>query len=152
MEIRKMRIEDYGVVYALWSGCPGVGLNSIDDSPEGFERYLRRNPDTCFLAEEDGRVIGTILACDDGRRGHINHLAVAEDRRRRGVARKLAETALAALKSLGVSKVNLVAFGTNEGGNAFWETGPARPDLILEDLRAIFDGTEVPGYYYFELE
>ena len=73
MEIRKMRIEDYGTVYALWSGCPGVGLNSIDDSPEGFERYLRRNPDTCFLAEEDGRVIGTILACDDGRRGHINH-------------------------------------------------------------------------------
>ena len=37
---------------------------------------------------------------------------------------------------------------TPGGGNAFWETGPARPDLILEDLRAIFDGTSVPGYYY----
>ena len=34
------------------------------------------------------------------------------------------------------------------GGNAFWETGPARPDLILEDLRAIFDGIPVPGFYY----
>ena len=41
---------------------------------------------------------------------------------------------------------------TPGGGNAFWETGPARPDLILEDLRAIFDGTEVPGYHYFEVE
>ena len=41
---------------------------------------------------------------------------------------------------------------TPGGGNAFWETGPARPDQILEDLRAIFDGTEVPGYYYFPLE
>ena len=41
---------------------------------------------------------------------------------------------------------------TPGGGNAFWETGPAHPDLILEDLRAIFDGTEVPGYYYFPLE
>ncbi|MBQ5350219.1 MAG: GNAT family N-acetyltransferase, partial [Oscillospiraceae bacterium] len=94
------------------------------------------NPDTCFLAEEDGRVIGTILACDDGRRGHINHLAVAEDRRRRGVARKLAETALAVLKSLGVSKVNLVAFGTNEGGNAFWEKMGfrTRPDLVYRDI------------------
>ena len=40
---------------------------------------------------------------------------------------------------------------TPGGGNAFWETGPARPDLILEDLRAIFDGAEVPGTYYFEL-
>ena len=37
---------------------------------------------------------------------------------------------------------------TPGGGNAFWETGPARPDLILEDLRAIFDGTEVPMHYY----
>ena len=41
---------------------------------------------------------------------------------------------------------------TPGGGNAFWETGPARPDLILKDLRAIFDGTEVPMYYYFEVE
>ncbi|MBQ3766941.1 MAG: ABC transporter substrate-binding protein [Bacteroidales bacterium] len=37
---------------------------------------------------------------------------------------------------------------TPGGGNAFWETGPAHPDLILEDLRAIFDGTSVPGNYY----
>ena len=37
---------------------------------------------------------------------------------------------------------------TPGGGNAYWETGPARPDLILEDLRAIFDGTEVPMHYY----
>ena len=37
---------------------------------------------------------------------------------------------------------------TPGGGNAFWETGPAHPDWILEDLRAIFDGAEVPGHYY----
>jgi iron complex transport system substrate-binding protein len=41
---------------------------------------------------------------------------------------------------------------TPGGGNAFWETGPARPDVILQDLRAIFDGTEVPMQYFFPLE
>ena len=41
---------------------------------------------------------------------------------------------------------------TPGGGNAFWETGPARPDLILKDLRAIFDGTEVPMQYYIPVE
>ena len=41
---------------------------------------------------------------------------------------------------------------TPGGGNAFWETGPARPDVILQDLRAIFDGTEVPMLYFFPLE
>ena len=136
MEIRRMRIEDYDIVYGLWSSCPGVGLNSVDDSPEGFGRYLRRNPETCFLALEGGRVIGTILACDDGRRGHINHLAVAPEYRRRGVARQLVDAALDALRSRGVSKVNLVAFGTNEGGNAFWERVGfhTRPDLVYRDF------------------
>ena len=41
---------------------------------------------------------------------------------------------------------------TPGGGNAFWETGPVRPDLILEDLRAIFDGTEVPMHYYLSVD
>ena len=53
---------------------------------------------------------------------------------------------------LGKSVWNNTKQSTPGGGNAFWETGPARPDLILQDLRAIFDGTEVPGYYYFQLE
>ena len=37
---------------------------------------------------------------------------------------------------------------TPGGGNAFWETGPARPDLILRDLRAIFEGKDAPMAYY----
>ena len=49
---------------------------------------------------------------------------------------------------LGKSVWNNTKQSTPGGGNAFWETGPARPDLILQDLRAIFDGTEVPGTYY----
>ena len=41
---------------------------------------------------------------------------------------------------------------TSGGGNAFWETGPAHPDWILADLRAIFDGTDCTMQYYFEVE
>lgn len=53
---------------------------------------------------------------------------------------------------LGKSVWNNTKQTTPGGGNAFWETGPARPDLILEDLRAIFDGAEVPGYYYLPVK
>ena len=53
---------------------------------------------------------------------------------------------------LGKAVWNNTRQSTPGGGNAFWETGPARPDLILQDLRAIFNGTEVPGYYYLEVE
>ena len=37
---------------------------------------------------------------------------------------------------------------TPGGGNAFWETGPVRPDLLLEDLRAIFAGEDRPLTYF----
>ena len=37
---------------------------------------------------------------------------------------------------------------TPGGGNAFWETGPAHPDWILQDLRALFEERDVPGYYF----
>lgn len=38
---------------------------------------------------------------------------------------------------------------TPAGGNRFWETGPVRPDLILEDLVGIFSGDSGPKHYYF---
>lgn len=37
---------------------------------------------------------------------------------------------------------------TPGGGNRFWETGPVRPDLILEDLVQVFSGTPDSLHYY----
>lgn len=61
VKIRKMLIEDYEEVYKLWFSCTGMGLNNLDDSKEGIEKFLKRNPDTCFVAE-DSEIIGVILA------------------------------------------------------------------------------------------
>ena len=93
MEIRKMQAEDYPQAYALWRACPGVGLNNLDDSQEGIARYLARNPSTCFVATQQGRVIGAILAGHDGRRGYIGHTAVAPAFQRQGIGRRLVEAA-----------------------------------------------------------
>ncbi len=135
MTIRTMRIEDYDAVYALWLSCAGMGLNDTDDSREGIGRYLRRNPETCFVAEEDGKILGAVLSGHDGRRGHINHLAVAPEYRRRGLGRALTETALDALRRQGIAKVNLLVFAANEEGGAFWERlgFTTRPDLVYRN-------------------
>ena len=69
MEIRKMTADDYDGVYRLWLDTPGMGLNNLDDSREGIERYLRRNPGTCFVAQKEGRIVGAIMSGHDGRRG-----------------------------------------------------------------------------------
>ena len=122
MHIRIMTCHDYDAVYALWLSCKGMGLNDVDDSREGIEKYLRRNPATCFVAEELGRIVGVILAGHDGRRGHISHTAVDEAFQRRGIGRQLVEHVMAAMEREGIIKVNLVVFSHNEKGNAFWES------------------------------
>ena len=53
MKIRVMNISDYEQVYQLWLSCKGMGLNNLDDSKEGIERLLNRNPETCFVAESE---------------------------------------------------------------------------------------------------
>lgn len=120
--IRVMDIADYDKVYALWMSCKNMGFNNLDDSREGIEKYLKRNPATSFIAERDGAVVGVILAGHDGRRGFIHHMAVAEDCRRQGVAADLLDHALKALKAEGINKVALLVFKRNEAGNAFWES------------------------------
>lgn len=121
MEIRRMTPADYDSAYALWRQTPGMGLNSLDDSREGIERFLQRNPDTCFAAVADGEVAGVILCGHDGRRGYLYHTAVLARYQRQGIGRQLVEAALAALSRAGISKVALVAFSRNQAGNAFWE-------------------------------
>lgn len=121
MNIRVMTIEDYENVYELWMSCKNMGFNNLDDSREGIKKFLERNPQTSFVAEDKNRIIGIILSGYDGRRGYIYHMSVAEDYRRNGVATKLLENCLAALKTEGINKVALLVFNRNEVGNAFWE-------------------------------
>lgn len=119
--IRVMTAADYDSIYDLWLHTPGMGLNTTDDSREGIEAYLRRNPTTSFVAECDGNVIGVIMAGHDGRRGYIYHTAVLPAYRGQGIAKQMVAQAMAALEQEGIHKVALVAFQTNELGNGFWE-------------------------------
>ncbi|MBR2992860.1 MAG: GNAT family N-acetyltransferase [Clostridiales bacterium] len=118
---RLMTIDDYQQAYDLWIEC-GNGLNNVDDSKEGIEKYLKRNPATSFVAVCEQKVVGVILCGHDGRRGIIQHACVSPDHRREGIGQKLVELSLEALKEEGITKVLLVAFKKNEGGNAFWES------------------------------
>jgi len=135
MTIRVMTISDYENVYSLWLNTPNMGLNDIDDSKDGIEKYLARNSNTCFVAEKDGIVIGVVLSGHDGRRGYIHHTAVAQSEQRNGVGTALLNTAMSALEREGINKVALVVFGKNEKGNAFWEKQEfsTRPDLIYRN-------------------
>lgn len=135
MNIRKMVINDYESVYALWMSCAGMGLNNLDDSKEGIDRFLKRNPETCFVAEDENVIIGVIMADNDGRRGYIYHTAVNPKYRNQGIATALVQNAMKALETCGINKVALVVFDRNTNGNAFWERlgFTPREDLIYRN-------------------
>jgi len=138
LDIRKLLISDYRDVYDLWVNTPGMGLNDKDDSLSGIEKYLLRNPDTCFVAENAGEIIGVILSGHDGRRGLIYHLAVKVSERECGVGNALLEYALDALKNEGIAKVYIMVFKNNDPGNAFWENrGFTIPDRTLYRAKEI---------------
>ncbi|MDV3425763.1 MAG: GNAT family N-acetyltransferase [Bacillota bacterium] len=120
--IRLMTIEDYDSVYLLWSETKGMGLRSLDDSKEGIEKFLKRNPTTSFVSEIDGEIAGVILCGHDGRRGYIYHTAVKQSQRGKGIGKELIKCAYKALESEGITKGALVVFKTNEIGNSFWKS------------------------------
>ena len=132
-----MTIEDYRGLHDLWMTIHGFGIRSIDDSKEGVERFLKRNPTTSVVAiSEQGEVVGGILCGHDGRRGCLYHVCVREDFRRHGIGKEMVVFCMNALKAEQINKVSLIAFTQNDIGNAFWNCigWTKREDLNFYDF------------------
>lgn len=134
--IREMKPEDFQGVHDLWMTIKGFGIRSVDDSKEGVERFLHRNPGLSVVAEEDGLIVGCILCGHDGRRGCLYHVCVREGYRMKGIGKSMVVHCMERLKKEKINKVSLIAFTQNDIGNAFWkEIGwTKREDLNYYDF------------------
>lgn len=134
--IREMKLEDFDGVHELWMTIKGFGIRSVDDSKEGVERFLKRNPGLSVVAEEDGKIVGCILCGHDGRRGCLYHVCVREGYRMQGIGKSMVVHCMERLKEEKINKVSLIAFTQNDIGNAFWkEIGwTKREDLNYYDF------------------
>jgi len=132
IEIREFAITDHDAAVALWRNADGVTMRDAD-SREAIAAYLERNRGLSFVAVDDGRLVGAALCGTDGRRGYLNHVAVATDRRRAGIGRRLAERCFAELEARGIQKCHLMVVSTNDAAKAFWASAgwSERPDVIL---------------------
>ncbi|MCL1992314.1 MAG: GNAT family N-acetyltransferase [Spirochaetes bacterium] len=139
-KIRKMEIEDYVEIIKLWKHTDGIGIDEKDDSKESIKIFLRKNPNTCFVAiTANGEIIGTVMGGNDGRRGHIYHLMVKAEYRNNGIAKDLLKNIEKGFETDGIRKIFLVAYRDNEIGNNFWENNgyKIREDLNYRDKRII---------------
>jgi len=122
MTIENMTIDDYDELYQMWSNRHGMTLRAIDDSQDGIEKFLQRNPQTNFVCRMHGKIIGGILCGHDGRKGCIYHAVVQEQYRGRGIGKILVERVMTSLKKERITKIGIVVNADNLSGNRFWES------------------------------
>jgi len=103
VQVRRMRPEDYEAVVNIWtsSGLPYQSRGR--DSGERIREQLRRDSSIFLVAEDRGRVVGTVLVTHDLRKGWLNRLAVAPEEQGKGIAKALVRRAEEELAAIGIS-------------------------------------------------
>jgi ribosomal protein S18 acetylase RimI-like enzyme len=92
------------------------------DSAAVVLELLDRDPSALLIAvaEQDGAIVGTVIAGWDGWRAHLYRLAVREDLRGRGIARSLVSAAEQRLVALGARRIDAMVLDDNTEGQAAW--------------------------------
>lgn len=120
MLIREMDISDYDDVIALWNQTEGMSIRDAD-SRESIASYLMRNPNLSFVAQRENQIVAAVLVGTDGRRGYLQHLAVACDYRGQNLGRKLVDKAIESLAKIGIPKTHLFVYNENLNAQQFYE-------------------------------
>ena len=120
--IRTFRFpEDYPEVYALWQTAgPGIQVRKSDE-PDEILKKLERDPDLFLVAENDRRIIGSVIGGFDGRRGMVYHLAVSDLFRQHGIGAALMAALEERLHNKGCIRYYLLVKKDNAPAIRFYE-------------------------------
>ncbi len=121
--IRPVTPRDAEAVLALWRAVfPEYSdpARPQRDPAASIARKLAFGDGLFWLAELEGRVVGTAMAGWDGHRGWLYSVGVHPEARRSGVAARLVAEAERSLAALGCPKVNLQVFADNSSAQEFW--------------------------------
>ena len=118
--IRLYASADRDQVVALWQACKLVVPWNVPE--QDIATKVAFQPELFFVAERDGRVVGSVMAGYEGHRGQINYLAVLPDQRGSGLGRQLMDHAEAVLREMGAPKINLQVRAANRDVIDFYET------------------------------
>jgi ribosomal protein S18 acetylase RimI-like enzyme len=117
-DLRPATTDDVQGVLTLWRHAAEP---TSTDSAEALDGLLRRDPGALIVAEEDGRIVGSVVAGWDGWRGAIYRLAVAPEHRRRGLGQSLLHAAEERLTGLGGHRLHAIVVEANADAVAFWD-------------------------------
>jgi ribosomal protein S18 acetylase RimI-like enzyme len=130
MHLRSFQLEDYDEVVTLWTQA-GLRL-SPSDSFESIKHKLERDADLFLVAVEGSTIVGVVMGTYDGRKGWINHLAVAQQHRGQYLGTQLMQEVEQRLLQKGCAKINLFILPTNAAVQTFYQhLGYQRDEMIV---------------------
>ncbi|MEU3840223.1 GNAT family N-acetyltransferase [Streptomyces sp. NPDC028635] len=118
LRIRAATPDDVHTVLAFWKAA--AEGTSISDDRDGVERLVTRDPEALILAEQNGELVGTVIAGFDGWRCHLYRLAVHPERRRRGIGSALLAAAEERFTALGGRRADAMVLVRNETAHHAW--------------------------------
>ena len=118
LQVRHCRQEDVDTVVALWRAAEA--RETVTDDVSSVQRLIERDPEALLVAEDNGALVGSVIAGFDGWRGCVYRLAVRPDHRRRGLASLLVEEAERSLRARGAARVHAIVHAADEPAMAFW--------------------------------
>ena len=98
-------MEDYDALMTLWDDAQLPYRPKGRDRRDKIEHQLKQGNTVFLVAEIDGRLVGSILGTNDGRKGWINRLAVTPEFRRQDIAGRLVAEVESKLSQLGIEIV-----------------------------------------------
>jgi len=120
---------DQEAVLRLWKRC-GLVIPA-NDPVQDIARKFRFQKELFLVAVLRRKIVGTVMAGYEGRRGWINYLAVSPARQGKGIGRRLMQEAEKRLLALGCPKVNLLVRTSNSQMIEFYRNlGFSRDDVI----------------------
>lgn len=102
VRIRELRLADYPAIIEVFDLCSLTPRVRGRDSRRNMAKQLRARSNVYLGAFDGPRLVGTVLATHDTRKGWINRLAVLPEYRRRGIAQMLVRAAERALRGRGM--------------------------------------------------
>jgi ribosomal protein S18 acetylase RimI-like enzyme len=118
MRVRDARPGDVGEILELWREAKVVPGHT-DDAPS-LTRLIDQPSRALLLAEEDGRIVGSLIAAWDGWRGNMYGLAVRPKLRRTGIASLLVGEGESRLLAKGARRITALVYGADDRATGFW--------------------------------
>jgi ribosomal protein S18 acetylase RimI-like enzyme len=116
--LRTGQLSDVDPVLRLWVAA-GAEATHTDDV-ESLSALVAHDPSALIVAEEDGSIVGSVIAAWDGWRGSVYRLVVAPSHRRLGLGRQLLGEAEARLSAVGAVRLQAIVVETERRAMGFW--------------------------------